>query len=56
MSSSVADGITLWRNEKREGPRIIIASTFPIRVVLVVCQALVAERVPAPSAFAPDSA
>ena len=55
MSSSVADGITLWRNEKREGRRII-ASTFPIRVVLVVCQALVAERVPAPSAFAPDSA
>jgi hypothetical protein len=56
MSSSVADGITLWRNEKRAGPRIIIASTFPIRVVLVVCQALVAEKVPALSAFPPDSA
>jgi hypothetical protein len=56
MSSSVADGITLRRNEKKAGPRIVIASTFLIRVVLVVCQALVAERVPAPSAFAPDSA
>ena len=56
MSSSVADGITLERNEKNVGPRIVIASTFLIRVVLVECRALVAERVPAPFAFAPDSA
>ena len=44
------------RYEKKAGPRMVIASTFPIRVVPVVCQALVAERVPAPSAFVPDSA
>ena len=55
MSSSVADGITLERN-KNVGPRIVIASTFPIRVVLFERQALVAERVLAPFAFAPDSA
>jgi hypothetical protein len=58
MSSSVADGITLERNEKNLGPRIVIASTFLIRVVLVhvECRALVAERMLAPFAFAPDSA
>jgi hypothetical protein len=36
MSISVADGITLERNEKNVGSRIVIASTFPIRVVLDV--------------------
>ena len=56
MSSSVADGITLERNEKNIGSRIVIASTFLIRVVLVECRALVAERATAPFAFAPDSA
>ena len=56
MSSSVADGITLKRHEKNEGPRIVIASTFLIRVVLVECRALDAERVLALFAFVPDSA
>ncbi len=57
MSSSVADGIALERNEKNVGPRIVIASTFLIRVVLVVeCRALVAERALALFAFGPDSA
>ena len=57
MSSSVADGITLIGEIRRkQGPRMVNASTFLIRVVLVVRQALVAERVPVPSAFVPDSA
>ena len=58
MSSSVADGITLERNDKNVSVsrRIVIASTFLIRVVLVECRALVAGRVPAPFVFAPDSA
>ncbi len=45
------------RSEKKAGPRMIVASTFLIRVVLLVeCRALVAERVLVPFAFAQDSA
>ncbi len=55
MSSSVADGIALERNVKNVGPRMVVTSTFLIRVA-VECRALVAERVPAPFAFSQDSA